>query len=145
MAQENHQSEIQHAMRREGWSLTGPNRIVKITALDAPMLTSVSGYVCLEKVLVGKTPSQIESMLGAKINTFIGGIRIFRLTRLPLRAEVEYELTTKFPDGLAYNPAMHDSDYPPGSPAIHQWRLLVNIPAQVILELKPNQTYPRNV
>ena len=135
------QREMREALRREDWALTGPRRIVKVVPLSYRLMPAVSGYVCLEKVLVGKTPAELGQLLGA-LHKFDHGVRVYRLTRLPLSSEVNYELSAKHPDGLAYNPATAHPDYPPGAAYVHQWQLLADIPAEVILELKPGQRYP---
>jgi hypothetical protein len=61
------------------------------------------------------------------------GCRVYRFLKLPLQHEVEYELTAHYRNGLAFNAAMHDPAYGPGSKSIHQWRLLVDAAAEPIL------------
>lgn len=143
MAREEWMNDIQEGIRRERWSLIGPNRIVKVVALGSPSLSAVRGYICTESVLMEKTPAQIGKMLGAKTASFDAGVKVYRLTRLPMASEFQYELTTKYPDGLFYNPIMHDSDYLPGAPSVHQWCLTSEIPAQLLRELKRGECYPR--
>ncbi len=70
------------------------------------------------------------------------GCRIYRFKRLPLSEEVEYELTAKYPDGLVFNPVMHSDKYPPGSNAVHQWRLVAEVPVEHLLDLAPAAKYP---
>ena len=139
---EDWRNEIADGLRREGWSLNGPTRIVKVVPRSRPLVRALRGFVCLEKSLVGKTPAAIESALGLPFNSLGGGCRIFRFKRLPMSFEVEYELTAKHPDGWAFNPAIHNRDYAPGDPTIHQWRLLVDVPAEHLLDLAPNERYP---
>lgn len=136
------QREMDEAIRREMWSLAGPNRIVKVVPLGRPPALRLKGFVCLEKHLVGKTPAAIEALLGAHTGSLVDGCSVYRFTRLPMSTEVEYELTTYFPDGWAYNPAMHDPNYPPGSKSVHQWRLLVDVPVVHLLNLKKFEKYP---
>lgn len=140
--QEDWQDEVRDGMRSEGWSVTGPTRIVKVVPRAGPLGTALKGFVCLEKVLVGKTPPEIERALGLPPGCFGSGCRVYRLTRLPMASEVEYELTARFPDGQAFNPAMHDPRYAPGANSIHQWKLLSDIPAQHLLDLDPATRYP---
>ena len=135
------QHEAREAMRREDWALNGPKRVVKVVPLAYTPAQAVSGYVCLEKVLVGKTPAELGALLGARAK-FDQGVRVYRLLRLPLSNEVEYELTARHPGGLVYNPALADPAYPPGAEHVHQWQVLSDIPVAVILELKPAQRYP---
>lgn len=138
---EDWQHEVRDALRREDWALNGPKRVVKVVPLSYRPASTATLYICLEKVLVGKTPPQIGELLGAKTK-FNAGVRVYRLLRLPLSHEVEYDLTAKYPAGLAYNPAMHDAEYPPGAEHVHQWVLLADLPAKMIVELQPTQTYP---
>ena len=149
--------EIQDTMRGEGWALTGPRRIVKVVALGQPVASKLTGYVTLEKSLLGRTPHQIERVLGLPSGALRGGCRIYRFTRLPMMDEFEYELTADHPDGLAFNPADLDEArarrrldpgsprkpvYLPGSPAVHQWRLKADVPVEHLRDLQPGETYP---
>jgi hypothetical protein len=60
--------------------------------------------------------------------------------------EYEYELTAKFPGGLAFNPVHGDPNYPPGHHAIHQWRIRpgnqIPVDPNDILDLDPLQRFP---
>jgi hypothetical protein len=148
--------EIHEALRKENWSLVGPNRIVKVIAMDRPVTVRMHGYVTVEQNLLGKTPHQIERALGLMPGEFRLGCRIFCFTRLPMAPEYEYELTAFYPDGLAFNPAdlqeaIHQRRanpalgkipaYPPGSRFVHQWRLTVDVPVRHLTDLRPGQTY----
>jgi len=140
--QDDWQMEMRDAIRREGWSLAGPSRIVKVVPIGRPLAASLKGFVCLEKSLLGKTPSAMEALLGLPTGFLNGGCRIYRFVRLPMAPEVEYELTARHPNGLVFNPAMHDPAFPPGSNAVHQWRLLVDVPVQHLIDLAPTAKYP---
>jgi hypothetical protein len=128
-------------MRREGWTLNGPQRIVKVIPRFTGFPMHMHGFISQEKYLVGKLPSQIERMLGLPINYLANGCRVFGFKRLPLANEVDYELTARFPNGLAFNPALHDKRYPPASNAVHQWRLLADLPTFHIASLSPSESY----
>ena len=134
--------EMQDAIRHEAWSLIGPRRIVKVVPASRPATDALKGFVCLEKSLLGKAPPAIEIALGLPPGFLRGGCRVFRFKRLPMTTEVEYELSAKYPNGLAFNPAMHDPAFAPGSPSIHQWRLLVDVPVEHLLDLAPFEKYP---
>lgn len=142
------QVEAQEARRREMWTLRGPTQIVKVVAAPAggSPATEMGGYITLGKFLLGKTPQQIEQALGLKRDYLKNGARIYRFARLPLAQEYEYELTTLYPDGLAFNPAHSNPDYPPGSRVIHQWRIKpgANIPvdSKNFLDLLPGEQFP---
>jgi hypothetical protein len=142
MQQDGWKQEMRDAMRLEAWSLAGPNRIVKVVPASRPMAFALKGFVCLERSLVGKTPVAIEAALGLPAGHLFGGCRVYRFRRLPMSFEVEYELTAEHPNGLAFNPAMHDSAYPRGDGAIHQWRLLADVPVELLIDLPPTSRFP---
>jgi hypothetical protein len=141
------QREMQDAVRHEAWSLSGATRVVKVVPCDvarplAEMTTvRLTGYVCQEIVLLGQRPEDIEGRLGLRVGSCAKGCRIFRFERLPNPSEVAYELTAEFPDGLAFGP-LSNRLYPPGSRAVHQWRLLAEVPARPLLDLAPGTRYP---
>ena len=154
---EDWENEIREALRFEDWAFAGPKRLVKVVPLPHAAKTILCGFVCLEKVLLGKTPHQIERVLGLPSNILKTGCRVYRFERLPLAHEVDYELTAEFPDGLAFDSSTLDEAraqrhanpmqprmkvYPPGARYAHQWKLLVNIPVKPVLDLLPGKPYP---
>jgi hypothetical protein len=114
----------------------------KILPAGIELVDTLRGYVCQEKVLLGKTPSDMERNLGLKLGHLQGGCRVYALRRLPMTFEYAYELTTAQPGGLAFDPVMSNPDYLPGSSFIQQWRLLVDMPVIYLLNLLPSQRYP---
>jgi hypothetical protein len=140
--QEDWQRETREARMSEGWSLTGPTRVVKVVPMGRPIPAAMHGFACMEKVLLRKSPASIESMLGLPPGSLAQGCRVFKFRRLPGASEVAYELTADHPDGQVFNPAMHDPNYPPGDPTVHQWRLLADIPVDHLLDLSPGHLYP---
>ena len=146
--QEDWKQEARSAVRRENWSLSGPNRIVKVVPLQMPTRSEVDGYITTGQFLVGKRPSQIEHALGLPLNSLCFGARIYRLLRLPMAHEYEYELTAQFPDGLSFNPAHSDPSYPPGSNKIHQWKIkrgyVIPVDHSTALDLRPGHPFPYN-
>lgn len=151
------QEEIEEARRQEVWSLTPPNRIVKAVPMGYSLMQRVTGYVTIERSLLGRTPRQMEVELGLPEGKFAQGCRVYALTRLPMTHEIEYELTARYPDGLAFVEASAQNEmllreldpsrpvkeiYGPGRNAIHQWRLTTELPAAVVATLAPNAPYP---
>ena len=136
------QEEVRDALLSEAWSTTGPSRIVKVVSASGPIKNAVHGFICLEKSLLGRTPQELQGLLGLPPKCFDMGCRVYRFLKLPLQHEVEYELTAHYPNGLAFNAAMHDPAYAPGSKSIHQWRLLVDVPVEHLLDLAPGARYP---
>lgn len=142
------QRDAHNAVRREVWSLRGPNQIVKVQPSGGGVASQLGGYITLGKFLLGKTPQQIEEAIGLPHGLLRGGARIYRFTRLPLVEEYEYELTALHPGGLAYNPAHSNPAYPPGNRAIHQWAIKpgtqIPVDSTNFLDLKPGQPFPYN-
>lgn len=140
--------EISEARKRENWSLYGPTRLVKVVPLGQTR-THATGYITVAKSIFGMTPQGIESALGLEKGSQESGSRIYRLLRLPLVHEYEYELTARYPGGLAFNPAMSSPLYESGSSSIHQWRLLEehSIPVHPgdVVELLPGQIFQYSV
>ena len=155
-------AEIRDALRKEPWSITGAQRLVKVvrmgTVMNTPEHVRAVGYVTQELYLFGKTPYQIERALGLPPRSLLRGCRIFHLERLPMRSEYTDELTADKPGGLAFDPGdalekkaryeeranmLEVPYYPPGDPWIPQWDVTVSIPLRLILDLPPNFSYPR--
>lgn len=140
------QREVGDAIRREIWSLNGPNRVVKVRGRNSGSPCTLGGYITVAKFLLGRTPQQIEHALGFPRGYLNTGARIYRFTRLPMAHEVEYDLTTAYPGGLAFNPAQSNTPYLPGHQAIHQWRIKdgVQIPVDEadVLDLAPGRVFP---
>src|ERR1700738_750182 len=140
------QHEARNAVRREMWSLRGPNQIVKVLPASGTAASVLGGYITLGKYLLNKTPAQIEVALGLPAGYLAWGARIYRFARLPQASEYDYDLTADFPDGLAHTPAYSNPSYPPGSCTIHQWRIKpgTQIPVNLtgFLDLKPGQVFP---
>jgi hypothetical protein len=150
--------DIYDGLRRENWSLNGPNRIVKVVPIGWAPTARLHGYVTTEQYLIGKTPNQIRELLGLQPGFLTKGCRVYRISRLPMIGEYEYELTAYYPDGLAFNPAdMEEArhefrqnpsariipGYPPGSRFVQQWRLMADLPAVHLVDLLPGQAYRR--
>jgi len=138
------QRETLDARRRETWTLSGPNRLVKVTPLVSDVRTHVGGYITIGRYLVGKTPQEMELELGLRKDDLLHGARIYKLARLPQPSEYTYELTTEFPGGLAYNPAF-SHPYRVGSRSILQWQIRegVHIPVKPgFLPLGPQTRFP---
>jgi hypothetical protein len=139
------QRDIHEGVRRENWSLAGPGRIVKVLPFGSTA-SALGGYITVGSSLLGKTSQQIEQALGLKKEYLAHGARIYRFARLPQAHEYEYELTAKYPAGLAFNPAHGDPAYLPGSPQIHQWRIknhiLIPVDPVHFLDLPPGMKFP---
>jgi hypothetical protein len=136
--------EAHEAVKREAWSLSGPNQILKVCAAGGSAASRLGGYITLRKFLINKNPSQIERALGLPPLWLANGARIYRFLRLPQSSEYEYDLTAAFPGGLAFTSYSNPS-YPPGDRTIHQWKINpgVTIPVDPIscLVLAPGEVF----
>lgn len=125
MQRERWQDDVDDAMKREEWRLTGLNRPIKVCPAELPLELEVGGYFTLGKYLLRKKPDEIERDLGLPRDFLKHGARIYKFTRLPQISEYEYELTADHPDGLAdQGPFPRKPYYPPGSAKIRQWRIV---------------------
>ena len=98
---------------------------MKVCPAELPLERELGGYFTLGKHLVGKTPDAIEKDLGLPRGFLEHGARLYKFSRLPQTTEYEYELTAEYPDGLVdRGPFPRKIYYPPGSPKVHQWRIL---------------------
>jgi len=57
---EDWQRDVHDSLRRENWSLSGPNRIVKVLPRAGGSATVLGGYITTGSSLLGKTPQEIE-------------------------------------------------------------------------------------
>lgn len=138
--------EIFEALRKEGWTLRGPRRPVKIVGRSASGARPfrLSGYFTLACFLKRLTPIQMERELGLPSGTLYFGAEIYSFKRLPNITEYEYELTLDFPGGTAYT-FSSDPIYQPGNPQSHQWRIKApsSVPVDLssVIVLKPNERF----
>ena len=61
------QREAHEAVRREVWSLRGPNQIVKVLPAGGAAASTLGGYITLGKFLLGYKPAEIETVLGLRM------------------------------------------------------------------------------
>ena len=135
------QREIQDALRLEPFFQGGNSRLVKVLSIRDGIPKTVRGFVTQERFILGLTPREIEQALGLKVDSLLLGCRVFKLAKPPGPSQVVYELTTKYPDGLACT-VMSDRAYPPSDKLyIHQWRLLAEMPAILLQQLAVNTPY----
>src|SRR5271169_4555290 len=71
------QRDIHEGLRRENWSLAGPNRIVKVLPFGS-VAAALGGYITVGTSLLGKTPLEIEGALGLPHRYLVNGARIYR-------------------------------------------------------------------
>src|SRR5215471_20008553 len=135
--------EMRDAVRLEPFALSGLNRLVKVIAIpaDGDIPSTVSGYVTQERFILGKTPMQIQKALGVEVGSLVPGCIVLALQTVPGPSQIDYELTTNLPGGLAPSP-LSDPKYPPfAKKYVHQWRLRVLIRAAFVCRLGPSDQY----
>jgi hypothetical protein len=111
----------------ESWSAC---RLVKVVSARKGPLSTVDGYITLEKYLLGCDCGEMARRLGLPSSSLYEGAYVMRLKRPPAPAEFELRGYTNTPQGKTYKPG-GKSDYPPGS-AIPQWKLIRAVPAEAI-------------
>jgi hypothetical protein len=138
-------NDIADALKSERWRLSGANRPVKVVPLNRPLTSRVGGYFTVAAYLHNRTPAEMETDLGLPSGFLRWGARIDPFLRLPNYSEYAYELTAAYPDGLTFIPWSSDPNYPPGSPIIHQWRLLagcsIPVDPQHYIAVRPGQRF----
>ena len=109
-------------------------------------LEKARGYITEERFLFGKTPDQMERLLGLLPFQLRGGAKLYRLSHLPKKDEFECKGYTHLPGGQPFEFDLHQwqmgSLYPPGGGA-PQYRLVKEVPCSLIQELISGQAYVR--
>jgi hypothetical protein len=121
---------------------------VKSRNLDQPLkvmpaigepLKMVRGYFTQQKYIWGKTPEEMETILGI-FGKLQSGAYVFQF-KAPLRREdYDNRAYSYLPDGKEYKPDPNEKAYLPGKGA-PQWTLTRDIEAKCIARLKPGQTF----
>jgi hypothetical protein len=122
----------------QGW---GAYSLLKVTPRGA-VRTQVQGYVTLLAAISGKTPWQMEDLLGLRAHQLAGGADIYRLERVPTIDEFLPRGYTTLVDGLRLSPGLrHDTNgYRPGLGAF-QITLIKPVGAHLIQSLAANQPF----
>jgi hypothetical protein len=119
------------------WSKGGFNRPVKIVSSERGPIGEVEGYITQEKFVKGRTPSEIEKILGLKVGELRSGAFVMALMRLPKESEFSLRSYSNQPGGC---PFLEGGQYPPGQGA-PQWQLTTLIPATLIKFVIPDAVY----
>ena len=99
-------------------------------------------YVTVLQALVGKTPRQMEDVLGLRVNQLSAGADIYRLEQLPTIDEFLPRGYTTLVDGLQLKAGLSQdgAGYRPGHGAF-QVTLIKLIPARKIKSLRPDEPF----
>jgi hypothetical protein len=110
----------------EMWKCGGMDTLVKVAAKGtAPDPSRSSGYCTTFKFIVGRTPSEIEQIVGLAIGSkLVSGADIFVVDPLPLPAQFELRGYSQCPAGVPTDAPTYipHPGYPPGLGA-PQWEL----------------------
>ena len=101
------------------------------------LATNIRGYITCDKFLKGRTPDQMESVLGLPQGDLSQGAWVLHPLCLPLVTQFDLRGYTQTPAGLPY---AGSGAYPPGLGA-SQWELTDDIPAVVVAFVAPGQRY----
>lgn len=157
------------------WKPSGKNRLVKVVSPHGENRISESGlaggYVTQEKYLYGMNSTRIERILGLRPGELRTRAIIYGFSRLPRPAEVDFKLSTAFPDGVPFGDDhveqamqaradfsagvnLYDNSgepvtqyYQPGSAMVPQWKIKrgCEIPVSgVIAVVTPVIAFPRS-
>ena len=109
----------------EMWRQGGGNTLAKVMSKGLrPNDARMVGYCTTIKYLAGRTPAQMESILGFRQGTKLaGGAEIFLVSPLPAPDQFAFRSYSTLPAGVAQvGGKVLNDDYPPGSGA-PQWEL----------------------
>lgn len=125
----------------EVWNDQRPT-LVKVVSAERGPSAGVGGYITNEKFIAGRTPAEMERILGLKRGELGDGAHVMRLNRLPTSEEFELRGYTNTPDGKTYVEGVSNPDYPPGLGA-PQWQLKrgVQIPSTPVKFVGPADAY----
>jgi len=114
------------------------SRVVELEHKLGKRMDAVGGYITCQKNVRGKTPTEMEDILGFQKGTFSSGVSIWKLNALPKPADFELRGYTYLPGGERFDgivirrsdlprPQYLDkggasSTYPPGL-GVEQWEL----------------------
>ncbi len=108
---------------------------MKVVPLVRAAADVVSGYVTQMKCLAGKTPEEMERILGLRRAELARGAGVLWLGRLPDREELALRAYTQCPGGQHYDGL---ASYQPGL-GVPQWELLYALPVGERVIVKPGK------
>lgn len=120
----------------QSWKLEGPDALVKVVPAGASG-EAVTGYVTQLKYIAGRTPAEMEQVLGLKPGMLKDGASITAPTRLPTAAEFNLRGYTQLPGGKPFVPG---TEWPPGLGA-PQWQLVAPIEGRSLGSIAPGAPF----
>lgn len=110
------------------WNKGGLESPVRVTPTQPIDSQSVRGYITQEKFIKGKTPQEMEKILGLESGKLENGATIYRLTETPKADQFTPKGYSQTPGGRPYESG---GKYPPGE-GVPQWELNEDVPAEVV-------------
>jgi hypothetical protein len=123
-------------MAIENWKKEG-NELVKVVSAERGQSDEVRGYVTEQKYVAGRTPAEMEKILGLPPGELAGGAIVHRLDGLPTADQFKLRAYTQLPAGRTY---VSGEKYPPGLGA-PQWELTDKIPVAAVSAVSPDERY----
>jgi hypothetical protein len=135
-------TEAKLAEMSAGVSTRSPDQPVKVIPMVYPSPASARGYFTQQKFIWGKTPEEMEAILG-----IFGKLRRGALVlefAAPLRqGDFENRAYTYLPDGKEYKPHPNETVYAPGKGA-PQWVLTREVETKCIAMLRPGRPFNKS-
>lgn len=122
----------------ESWKQGGGNRPVKVFSARGGPRPKVRGYITQEKFIRGRTPAEMEKILGLPSGELDSqGAIVEALDQIPTEKQFGLRSYTQRPGGTV---PVQGSKYPVGLGA-PQWELTEEVSATVIGTVKPGQAF----
>jgi hypothetical protein len=126
------------------WRQGGMDTLVKVVALGRPWFTVAPvGYCTTFKYIVGRTPGEMEDVVGLRRDSKLAaGADIYLVRPLPQPSEFRLSGYTNTPEGVSTTIKPAHVDYPPGLGA-PQWELTSVPPSslQLLASVGPGQIF----
>lgn len=119
------------------WNKGEGNQPIKVAPTELSDRQFVSGYITQEKFVKGRTPQDMEKILGLEPGILGNGVTIYKLSETPKPEQFEPHGYSQMPGGVPYKPG---SKYPIGKGA-PQWKLTESVPAEVIGKVNYGQPW----
>jgi hypothetical protein len=101
------------------------NGLVKVVSKERGAAGRVRGYVTMRKFVEGRTPAELEKMLGFDGGTFKDGVYVMTVEPPPIDG-FELKGYSNTPGGEPFVPGISDERWPPGAGA-PQWNLTTEV------------------
>jgi len=123
----------------------GAYSLLKVCPKGAPR-TTVANYITFQQALSGKSPREMEWLLGLKVHQLVGGADIYRLRRLPDPDGFLPRGYSTLVDGLQLKAGLTEdaAGYRPGLGA-WQITLIREVPADLIATLAYDEVFEPGV